>query len=203
MCWVTPFDQFVNAINRNDTEAAAQYPQAALRVYRLFVGEGRCHFCHIGPRFTNDDFATAGVPYFTDDGVDKGRYEGGKRLKNNRYSRLGPFTDAPDSPRACFTRFAKRNADLLGAFKVPLLRNLTHTAPYMHDGSLATLADVVEHYSELNDECLHNVENSLLRALRLNIEEKADLEAFLRTLYSSLPTVHHAALIGTLESCRH
>ena len=164
---------------------------------------GRCHFCHLGPRFTNDEFATAGVPYFTDDGVDEGRYEGVKRLKNNRYSRLGPFTDAPDSQRARFTRFVKRNADLSGAFNLTSLRNLIHTAPYMHDCSLATLADVVEHYSELNEERLHNVENNLLRALRLNIEEKADLEAFLRTLYSSLPTVHHAALIGTLESCRH
>lgn len=196
------FDRFINAVKANDAEAAAQYPVAALRGYRLFVGAGRCHLCHLGPRFTNDEFATAGVPYFTDDGVDKGRYQGVKRLKGNRYSRLGSFTDAPDSPRARFTRFAKRNADLFGAFKVPSLRNLVHTAPYMHDGSLATLADVVEHYSQMNEERLHNIANSLLRALKLSAQEKAGLQAFLESLSAALPTVNHAALMAPLESCR-
>ena len=196
------FDHFIRAVLADDEKGMAQYPASAVRGYQMFVGEGRCHFCHLGPRFTNDEFATAGVPYFTDDGVDKGRYQGVKRLKQNRYSRLGPFSDAKDSPRGRYTRFAALNADLFGAFKVPSLRNLTHTAPYMHDGSLATLADVVAHYSELNEERLHNVENSLLRALKLDDAAKADLLAFLESLSAPLPVSNHAALIGELESCR-
>ena len=43
-----------------------------------------------------------------------------------------------------------------GEFKVPGLRNVAHTAPYMHNGSLATLADVVRHYSELSPDRLHS-----------------------------------------------
>jgi cytochrome c peroxidase len=69
-----------------------------------------------------------------------------------------------------------------GEFRVPGLRQLTRTAPYMHNGSLATLEEVVRHYSELNEERLHADGERILRRLDLSPQESADLAAFLRSL---------------------
>jgi cytochrome c peroxidase len=69
-----------------------------------------------------------------------------------------------------------------GEFKVPGLRNVAATAPYMHDGQLATLDDVVQHYSELNLDRLHADGQQILAPLKLSAAERADLVAFLRTL---------------------
>ena len=69
-----------------------------------------------------------------------------------------------------------------GEFKVPSLRGLRTTAPYLHDGSAATIEDVVRHYSELNPERLHADGAQLLRPLKLTPQQVADLAAFLRTL---------------------
>lgn len=62
------------------------------------------------------------------------------------------------------------------------LRQLVHTAPYMHNGSLHALQDVVRHYSELNEERLHADGERILRPLKLSPAQAADLEAFLRSL---------------------
>ena len=67
-----------------------------------------------------------------------------------------------------------------GAFKVPSLRNVEHTAPYMHDGSLASLEDVIEHYNDGATSGPHLDEE--ITPLRLSAAEKYDLIAFLRSL---------------------
>jgi cytochrome c peroxidase len=59
---------------------------------------------------------------------------------------------------------------------------LLRTAPYMHDGSLARIEDVVRHYSELNEERLHADGERILRRLDLTPGQAADLAAFLRSL---------------------
>jgi cytochrome c peroxidase len=69
-----------------------------------------------------------------------------------------------------------------GEWKTPGLRGLRATAPYTHDGSLATLREVVRHYSELNLDRLHADGEALLRPLRLSDEEIDDLVAFLESL---------------------
>ena len=71
----------------------------------------------------------------------------------------------------------------LAAFKTPGLREITRTAPYMHNGSLPTLASVVAHYAGgfLRRPSLSTNMN---RDLRLDPQERADLIAFLRTLSS-------------------
>ena len=69
-----------------------------------------------------------------------------------------------------------------GEFRVPGLRQLVHTAPYMHDGSLASIEDVVQHYSALNEERLHADGERILRRLDLTLQQAADLAAFLRSL---------------------
>jgi cytochrome c peroxidase len=72
------------------------------------------------------------------------------------------------------------------AFKTPTLRELAWTAPYMHDGSLATLEEVVRHY-ETGGVARPTRSRDLPRGLRLTDAERADLVAFLETLSSETP----------------
>jgi cytochrome c peroxidase len=70
------------------------------------------------------------------------------------------------------------------AFKTPSLREITRRSPFMHDGSLATLEDVVEHYDHGGVD--RPSRSDLMRPLGLTSDEKADLVAFLKTLTSDL-----------------
>lgn len=67
-----------------------------------------------------------------------------------------------------------------GKFKVPTLRNVEKTAPYMHDGSLPTLEAVIEHYN--NGGKRHQNQSEFVKPLNLTEQEKTDLVSFLRTL---------------------
>ncbi|MGI9154906.1 MAG: cytochrome-c peroxidase, partial [Rubrivivax sp.] len=89
----------------------------------------------------------------------------------------------PGQPdEAVKTRHVEATHRHFGEFKVPGLRQVARTAPYMHDGQLATLEAVVQHYSELNLERLHADGEQVLRPLRLSPQEAQDLVAFLRSL---------------------
>jgi len=70
------------------------------------------------------------------------------------------------------------------AFKTPGLREIARRAPYMHDGSLATLQDVVEHYNHAGVD--RPSRSDLMKPLGLSAQEKTDLVAFLNTLSSDL-----------------
>ena len=74
---------------------------------------------------------------------------------------------------------AKTDADI-GSFKTPTIREVAHTAPYMHDGSLTTLEQVVEHYDK------GGTPNPSLdpdmKKLKLTAQEKADVVAFMKAL---------------------
>jgi cytochrome c peroxidase len=179
----TPFDEFRDALARADGNAAATYPAAARRGAKIFAGRGNCSLCHSGPAFSNGEFHDAGVPFFNPDrSVDPGRHAGIRRLRGNPYNLLGQYSDDASGRTAVKTRHADLLHRNFGEFKVPMLRNVALTAPYMHNGSLATLADVVRHYSELNVERLHADGESVLRPLRLTKAESADLVAFLESL---------------------
>lgn len=183
----TPFDAFADAVRKNDAEGIAAYPDDAKRGFKIFVGEGRCNLCHFGPNFTNGEFADVGVPFFIAPGkVDKGRYGGIDQVKASPYNRLGRFNDDPNRTDAVSTRHVEKTHRNWGEFKVPSLRNTALTAPYMHNGSLATLRDVIDHYSELNEERLHSDGEKILRPLNLSNSEKDDLEAFLNSLTAPL-----------------
>src|SRR5215208_3149589 len=70
------------------------------------------------------------------------------------------------------------------AFKTPGLREITRRAPYMHDGSIATLEQVVEHYDRGGVD--RPSRSDLMNPLGLSSQEKSDLVAFLQTLTSNL-----------------
>jgi cytochrome c peroxidase len=177
------FDDFRDALQRGDRIAAARYPLAAQRGLRIFIGAGRCAVCHAGPTFSNGEFADIGIPFFVPGGVDSGRHGGLQRLQSSRFNRLGRHADAPaGDPSATGTRHVVQELRHFGEFKVPPLRGVAATAPYMHDGSLRDLAAVVQHYSALDEERLHADGERILRRLDLSAGDAADLVAFLRSL---------------------
>jgi cytochrome c peroxidase len=179
----TPFDDFRDALARGDRAAAARYPPAAQRGAKIFVGRGNCSVCHFGPGFTNGEFHEVGVPFMLGAGrVDPGRHGGIKRLQGDPFNLLGKYSDDATGAAATKTRHVEMQHANFGQFKTPSLRNVALTAPYMHDGRLATLPDVVRHYSELDMERIHVHGEQLLRPLKLTPGESADLVAFLESL---------------------
>ena len=177
------FDRFRDALATDETEGITTYPASAKRGLRIFLGRGRCDLCHFGPNFTNGEFHDIGLqPFLTTGRVDMGRYGGIKLLRASRYNLLGLFNDDPDRRTAGFTRHVRLTPKNLGEFRVPSLRNVSETAPYMHDGSKATLEAVVRHYSKIPEEHLRQDSKNLLRPLNLTDAEITDLVAFLKTL---------------------
>jgi cytochrome c peroxidase len=186
----SPFDDFRDALSRNDFSSMKKYPEAAQRGLRIFVSRGNCSACHFGPLFSNGEFHDTGVPFFIRGGVDPGRHGGIRKLEANPLNLLSEYNDEPKhddrpGPSSLKTRQVAIEHRNFGEFKVPSLRNVALTAPYMHNGSLATLADVVRHYSEVNPDRLHSDGESLIKPLRLSAGESADLVAFLESLTES------------------
>lgn len=95
---------------------------------------------------------------------------------DNSFKNNGLYMNYIDSGRARITLLASD----VGKFKVPSLRNVALTAPYMHDGSLATLYDVVEHYNSGGQP--HPNKSGLIKPLNLSEQEKQDLVNFLMAL---------------------
>ncbi|MBI5901765.1 MAG: hypothetical protein HZB40_21415 [Rhodocyclales bacterium] len=179
----THFDALREALLRGDDDAVASHAPALRRGLRLFLGRGQCATCHAGPLFSNGEFGDIGVPFFVKpEGVDPGRQGGIKRLLANPYNLLGRHNDDATGDNATATRHLKPEHRNFGEFKVPSLRNLKYTAPYMHNGSLATLRDVVRHYSEIDEDRLHSDGERILKPLRLSEAESTDLIAFLESL---------------------
>ena len=179
----TTFDNFRDALARGERITPWMYSEAAQRGLKIFVGKGRCNLCHTGPNFTNGEFHDTGLSHFAGPGrVDPGRHEGVKKLRESRFNLLGPYNDDATRATATATRHVTLEHRNFGEFKVPSLRNLIFTVPYAHDGQVATIADVVRHYSELNLDRLHADGESILKPLRLTAREQTDLVVFLESL---------------------
>ena len=133
--------------------------EAAVRGKELFFGRARCATCHSGPNFTDGLFHNTGVI-----GDDLGRAA---------FDRVGEFQMRP------YPFFQMRRA-----FKTPGLRNVALTAPYQHDGSEASLAEVVRFYN-LGGRDPRSYGKALdIRPLHLTDAELDDLVAFLEALTS-------------------
>ncbi|MBI3652607.1 MAG: c-type cytochrome [Acidobacteria bacterium] len=106
----------------------------------------------------------------------------GVNLTDNEFYNLG-HNATNDQGRFAITKAEKDKA----AFKTPSLRNVALTAPYMHDGSLQTLEEVVDYYNQGGGNNPHK--SNLIMQLFLTDQEKADLVAFLKTLTGSQPPI--------------
>ncbi|HTN17496.1 MAG TPA: cytochrome c peroxidase [Chitinophagaceae bacterium] len=101
---------------------------------------------------------------------------GGFNFSNYAFENNGLYRQYADSGRMRLTRDESDRAK----FKVPSLRNIAFTAPYMHDGSVGSLEAVVAHYNAGGAE--HPNKSKLIRPLGLNKAEQAALVAFLNAL---------------------
>jgi cytochrome c peroxidase len=120
------------------------------RGLEVFSGRARCARCHAGPLLSDESFHNTGVEWHEARFVDPGR--------------------------AAVTGSERDR----GAFKTPSLREVARTAPYMHDGSLARLDEVIEFYDRGGRQN-PNLDADI-RPLNLARDEKAALLAFLRSL---------------------
>ena len=215
----TPFDDFRDALVRGDYKAAARYPVAAQRGLRLFIGAAKCNVCHLGPQFTNGEFDKTGIPVGTTGGrFDWGRYDGIKTVLASRFNRLTPHNDDRSGADTISTQHVVLNLEAYGAFKVPGLRNVALTAPYMHNGSLASLRDVIVHYSGIDAAKMHlavpqphaepgepvaqRAADSILRPLNLSPAQIDDIVAFLETLTEKRSVLRRPAQTGVRECAK-
>lgn len=152
----SPFDRFFFG---NDPKALSE---SARRGWELFQGKAGCAQCH---RFTRES------PFFTD-------FE---------YHNVGVGwgSDKPDlSQKPDLGRYdVTKEKEDRGRFRTPSLRNVALTAPYMHDGSVATLADAVAFFERGG--IANNYLDEKIKPLQLSPGERADLLAFLESLSSS------------------
>jgi cytochrome c peroxidase len=100
----------------------------------------------------------------------------GFNFTDNSFRNNGLYNDYEDTGRH---RVTTDSADV-GKFRVPTLRNIALTAPYMHDGSLPSLKAVLQHYNQGGNS--HANQDPLIRPLGLSESELTDLETFLSTL---------------------
>lgn len=164
---------------------------AAKRGFDVFVGQGRCISCHVVEQdqalFTDNRFHNIGV------GVNRIQAEIPKLSAEYLSARAsGVAVDAAvltDPKTSELGRFAVTTRfDEIGAFKTPTLRNVAVTAPYMHDGSLKTLKDVVKHYNDggmsAGDPSVNAYLSGGIRPLGLSAQQSDDLVAFMEALTS-------------------
>ena len=179
----TRFDHYRQALLEGRRVAQAEYSISARRGLKLFVDAANCYVCHFGPNFSNGEFHDTGRPFFTSLGqVDPGRYMGIKRLRTDRYNLIGEFNGTHSDKEIRKTRTVRLSQANWGQWRTPSLRNLTLTGPYMHDGSLATLRDVIDAYADIDLDRLHTEGESILQPLELDDTKREDLVSFLQTL---------------------
>jgi cytochrome c peroxidase len=111
-----------------------------------------------------------------------GAYDGISKLRKNPFRRDSVWSDDPtDTSRKSYLD-GSLDGYSKGAFRVPGLRNVALSAPYMHDGALATLDDVVALYDRGGDPGAVGVRAARIKPLMLSEDEQADLVAFLKSL---------------------
>jgi len=154
---------------------------SAARGLRIFRRKGNCANCHEiswnNAFFSDNNFYNIGVGFkriqpIIDDFIqtlNEGEASNSFTLTDSQRSELGRFN---------VTKFT---ADI-GKFKTPTLRNVSLTAPYMHDGSMQTLEQVVEYYNKGGDK--NRFIDAAIFPLNLDEQEKKDLVAFMKSLTS-------------------
>ena len=176
------FDAYVEGLLQRDaTPAQPTLAADEIAGLRLFIGKARCIMCHNGPQFTNHSFHNTAVPAVAGQLLDAGHIKGVQEALADEFNCLGAYSDAGQEDCAEL-RFAKQSGLLVGAFKVPGLRDVAKTAPYFHTGQFDTLAQVIDHYNQSPNA---PVRGSELLQINLTASETSQLEAFLRALNSS------------------
>lgn len=174
----SPFDKWL----ADPEENAAAISESAKRGWALFRGKARCSNCHAGANFTDNIFHNIGVGFADWDKADAAR-----RAK----------ILADHGGRHAVTKVGFKNVADTGAYKTPTLRNIADTAPYMHDGSEATLEAVIDYYERGGNRNPWS-DPQLLEtgktALGLTPQEKKDLVELLKAFSGEVTKVEKPKL---------
>ena len=168
----SPYDQATFQGQRDALSPAARRGQ------ELFFSERmECFHCHGGFNFSQS-VSHAGTSFTQADFFNNGLYN------------IGGTGDYPLDNRGLW-EFTQKPSDM-GRFRPPTLRNVELTAPYMHDGSIATLEEVIDHYTRggrliseglyAGDGARNPYKSELIVSFSLTVGEKQDLIAFLHSL---------------------
>jgi cytochrome c peroxidase len=213
-----PFDRWVTDLRNGAEKESTAISEPAKRGARLFVGKAGCSDCHSTPLFSDSKFHNIGIaqvgtaipteadcpaggvcdcasvssthaagpknclPWGARDGIDK--------LQHNGFRRDSAWSDDVNDG----SRLGYVNMDLgaapKGGYRTPSLRNVALTPPYMHNGSIATLWEVIDHYnngggSRYGDEI--GALASQIKPLYLSVDEEGDLMEFLSALSCDPP----------------
>jgi cytochrome c peroxidase len=178
-------DAGVPPANTAPVEVAQLSPEQE-RGMAVFARSG-CLECHGGPQLSDNQFHNLGVPASPGQALDLGRSEAAIAiLQENPFNAAGAFFDGPrgDAPRV--------TPAVVGGFRTPSLRNLPKSAPYGHNGSFATLGDVVDfHLRGGGDDptAFSGTLDPLLKPVNVSSEDRAALIEFLTGLAGSYPAL--------------
>ncbi len=155
---------------------------AAQNGLELFKGKAGCAACHSGPRFSDDQAHNTGVPENPDIWNDPRRHV--TYVTFAMFMGIENYMNVRRDVGAHVVSHKSDGSDI-GKFMTPTLRELKQTAPYMHNGTMATLDEVVAFYDQGGgkDDPLA----AELTPLGLTASEKSDLVAFLESLSSATP----------------
>jgi len=129
-----------------------------------------------GDSMALSEAAISGKQLFFSSKTNCSRCHAGFNFTNNQFENNGLYKEFNDNGRERITLQPEDN----GKFRVPTLRNIELTAPYMHDGSLKNIEAVIAHYNSGGKN--HPNQNDLIKPLSLTPTEKQDLIAFLKSL---------------------
>ena len=177
-----PFDRYVEGLATGDEDLLAALDEDARTGLELFLGEGNCFFCHSGSTFSNNEFHNIGLETAEGQRLDDlGRYEGIPKLLDSAFNGLGAYSDDPGSAELELN-YLVQSEEQLGQFKVPTLRNIAETGPYMKAGQFETLTEVVQFYNRLDQEPMFGHREDLMVELDWDDEQVAAMVAFLHSL---------------------
>jgi len=212
----SPFDQWAADLQAGNGDASTAIPAAAKAGALLFVGKAGCSDCHNTPLFSDGQFHSVGVgqvgegvptvddcpaggvcdcaPVTSDhpngpkNCLPFGARDGIQKLQANLFRRDSMWSDDPADTSASPYVTADLSTIPIGAYRTPSLRNVSLTGPFMHDGSIQTLADVVWHYNQgIPDETMPGAPSASFKPLYLSDDEQSQLVAFLESLASAPP----------------
>ena len=142
------------------------------------------HYYTGGDRSAISDAAKRGeVIFFTDPVAGCFRCHSGSDFTDGTYRNTALYAEYA-APNTGIFEFTRRPADR-GKFRVPTLRNIALTAPYMHDGSIATLEEVLDHYASGGRAHDNPQRDPRMQRLALTEQNRKDLLEFLRSLTDS------------------
>ena len=159
---------------------------SAVAGQQVFNDKG-CSSCHSGSMFTDEKAHNTGVPENLDIWLDPMNHQA--FLAFSVFQGIENYMALKRDPGA-YTQWKKADKSNMGTFQTPSLRELSQTAPYMHNGmlthrttrypALATLDDVVEFYNQGGGADSHK--DAAMQPLGMNDQEKSNLVAFLQAL---------------------